>query len=326
MKLDQTFFLRVALFLFVLWAVTRLTDLFLWVFLAFTLAAAVEPVTAFFARRVGRGLGVTLTYLGLLAVVALGVWVSAPVLIAQFQKLYAAVRDLPAQDVIPGLSGAGQNVLDSLLGSLASGARTASGYLLRVVGNVADAALALVLAVMVSLEPFLVGRLASYLPGERWAEVLQTTWARMGLWARAQVAVALSFALLFGLWLTIIGTPTPWALAVLGGVLEVMPFVGGATIALLATLISLSKGLTVAGLVLVGYAAIALLQGKLLIPLIYGRILGYHPATVLLAIFVGGKLFGFLGIFLAVPGFILLASLYRYWFQRPREELGVVER
>jgi len=320
-KFDQALFLRIAFFLFLLWAVTRLTDLILWVFLAFTLAAAVEPLTASLARRLGRGLGVTLTYLGLLAVVALGFWVSAPVLVAQFQKLYAALRDLPTQDVIPGLSGTSQNVLDSLLGSLASGAKTASGFLFRAVGGLADAALALVLAVMVSLEPFLVGRLARYLPGERWAEVLQTTWGRMGLWARAQLAVAVSFALLFGLWLTIIGTPTPWALAVLGGVLEVMPFVGGATIALLATIISLSKGLTIAGLVLVGYAAIALLQGKLLIPLIYGRILGYHPATVLLAIFVGGKLFGFLGIFLAVPGFILVENLYRYWFQRPKEEV-----
>ncbi|MER3557813.1 MAG: hypothetical protein C4302_08400, partial [Thermus sp.] len=49
---------------------------------------------------------------------------------------------------------------------------------------------------------------------------------------------------------------------------------------------------------------------------IYSRHLGYHPAVVLLAIFVAGKLFGLLGVFLAVPGLILVDNLYRFWRQK----------
>jgi predicted PurR-regulated permease PerM len=145
----------------------------------------------------------------------------------------------------------------------------------------------------------------------------------MGYWARAQFLIALSFALLMGGWLfllgvpspfALLGVPSPFALGLLGGLLEVIPFVGGITTALLASLLALSsKGALTALLVLAGYGGIALLEGKLLIPLIYGRTLGFHPALVLLAIFAFGKLFGLLGVFLAVPMTILLSGLLRHW-------------
>ena len=157
-------------------------------------------------------------------------------------------------------------------------------------------------------------RVAPYLPGSGWTEVLEDTWRRMGYWARAQFLIALSFALLFGGWLLFLGVPSPFALGVLGGVLEVVPFVGGIATALLAFLVALSaKGPLVALLVLLGYGGIALLEGKVLIPYIYGRTVGFHPALVLLAIFAFGKLFGFLGIFLAVPMTILGAGILKHW-------------
>ena len=310
MLLDQTFFLRIAVFLFLLWAITNLVDLVLWVFLAFTLAAAVEPLVNWLSRRLSRAWAVTLAYLLVLGVFTIGFWVATPILSNQFARLLSLLRELPIQfDNSTGL--------DSLIRTLASSAQAASTFLFRIVGNVSEAMLALVLSVMISLEPHLVKRIAPFLPGEGWVEVLEATWQRMGYWARAQFLIAFSFALLFGTWLLVIGVPAPWALAVLGAVLEVVPFVGGALIATLSTIVALTaKGWIVAGLVLAGYGAIALLEGKLLIPIIYGRTLGYHPATVLLAIFVGGKLFGILGVFLAVPGFILVENIYRSWVSK----------
>jgi hypothetical protein len=199
-----------------------------------------------------------------------------------------------------------------LAGSLAASAKAAGGLLVRVGEVVSEMVLALILAVMISLEPHLVQRIAPYLPGQGWERVLEDTWNRMGYWARAQFLIALSFALLMGGWLFLLGVPSPFALGLLGGLLEVIPFVGGITTALLASLLALSsKGTLTALLVLAGYGGIALLEGKLLIPLIYGRTLGFHPALVLLTIFAFGKLFGLLGVFLAVPMTILLSGLLR---------------
>lgn len=324
-NLDRAFFFRFAVFLLLLWAVTKLSGLFLWVFFAFTVAAAVEPMVHRLEGSLGRGFAVFVSYLLILAVIVLGVWVTAPVLVGQFNKLFAFVQNLPSQVSIPGLGVDQQKLIENAFSTITAGLKTGSKVLFDVVGNLSEAALALVLAIMLSLEPELIHRLSTFLPGDDWDEILADTRYRMGFWARAQVAVAISFALLLGLWLSIVGVSTPWALALTGGVLEVVPFVGGITVAVLAAVVALGKGWTAAGLVLLGYGGIALLQGKLLIPLIYGRTLGYHPAVVLLAIFIGGKLFGVMGILLGVPGLILLHSLYKVWLRSQKPPAPPVE-
>jgi predicted PurR-regulated permease PerM len=302
-------FLSLGLLLLGLWALARLYTLLLWVFLAFTLAAALDPVVRLLGRRLPYPSAVILAYLLVLGVVALGGILAAPLLTRQFQLLAAALpQTLTWVESNLGL------IPNDLTASLAASVRAAGGLLLRAAETLSELVLALVLSVMISLEPHLVQRVAPYLPGKGWHEVLEDTWRRMGYWARAQFLIALSFALLFGSWLLLLGVPSPLALGVVGGVLEVVPFVGGLTTALIATLLALSaKGPLAALLVVLGYGAIALLEGKVLIPLIYGRTLGFHPALVLLAIFAFGKLFGFLGLFLAVPMTILAAGLLRHW-------------
>ncbi len=302
------FFLQLGLFLLALWALGKLYHLLLWVFLAFTLAAALDPLVRAF-RRLPRSMAVFLAYGLVFGVFASGFYMAWPILEGQFQKLFHLLPEyLEHFQTITGLS------LPDLTGTLASSARAAGELLVRATATLSEFVLALVLAVMISLEPHLVARFAPYLPGRGWAEALEETWRRMGYWARAQFLIALSFALLFGGWLALIGVPAPFALGALGGVLEVIPFVGGITIALIATLVALSsQGPLLALLVVLGYAGVALLEGKVLIPLIYGKTVGFHPALVLLAIFAFGKLFGLLGIFLAVPFTILLTGLWRKW-------------
>ncbi|MEZ0321395.1 MAG: AI-2E family transporter [Thermus sp.] len=303
------FFLGLFLFLLALWALAKLYTLLLWVFLAFTLAAALDPVVRALRRFLPQPSAVLVAYLGVLGVLALGVYLASPLLLRQFHNLAEVLPQVLAfleQNL--GLS------LPGLASSLAPSFRFAGDLALRVGETLSELVLALVLAVMISLEPHLVARAAPYLPGDGWQKVLEETWQRMGYWARAQFLIALSFALLFGGWLLLLKVPSPFALGVLGGILEVVPFVGGIATALLASLVALSAhGPWTALLVLAGYGGIALLEGKVLIPLIYGRALGFHPALVLLAIFAFGKLFGFLGIFLAVPMTILGAGLLRHW-------------
>lgn len=303
------FFLNLGLFLLALWALKQLYTLFLWVFLAFTLASALDPLVRGLGRFLPRATAVLVSYLLVFGVLGLGFYLAAPILVDQFHRL---------AQVLPGvLDWIQANLglsLPGLASSLAPSFRLAGNLVLRVGEGISDFVLALVLAVMISLEPRLVGRAAPYLPGDGWAQALEETWRRMGYWARAQFLIALSFTLLFGGWLFILGVPSPFALGALGGVLEVIPFVGGLTTALLATLVALfALGPATALFVVLGYGGIALLEGKMLIPLIYGRTLGFHPALVLLAIFAFGKLFGFLGIFLAVPMTILLSGLLQHW-------------
>ena len=50
------------------------------------------------------------------------------------------------------------------------------------------------------------------------------------------------------------------------------------------------------------YAVCQNLEGFVLTPRIVGQSVGLHPAAVIVALLIGGDLFGFLGLLIAVPG------------------------
>jgi predicted PurR-regulated permease PerM len=226
-------FLQLGLFLLALWAIAHLYPLLLYVFLAFTLAAALDPAVRFLNRLLPYPSAVIAAYLAVFGLLFLGAHLASPLLLAQFRYLAGLIPE--ARHWLEANLGF---AVGDLAGSLAASAKAAGGLLVRVGEVVSEMVLALILAVMISLEPHLVQRIAPYLPCQGWERVLEDTWHRMGYWARAQFLIALSFALLMGGWLFLLGVPSPFALGLLGGLLEVIPFVGGITTALLASLLA----------------------------------------------------------------------------------------
>lgn len=92
------------------------------------------------------------------------------------------------------------------------------------------------------------------------------------------------------------------AVALLTGLLEVIPFVGPAAAATLAAGLGLAQhGPEAAGAILLVYLALRLLEDQAVMPLVLGRAVGLHPAVALFAVLSGGALAGLLGVVLAVP-------------------------
>jgi predicted PurR-regulated permease PerM len=95
-----------------------------------------------------------------------------------------------------------------------------------------------------------------------------------------------------------------WAgIAALSGFLNVIPYVGTLAGMVLATGLTFAESgelWRIAG-VLGVFAAVQTLEGYYLTPKILGDRLRLHPMAVFLGLLIGGKLFGFLGVLLAVP-------------------------
>jgi predicted PurR-regulated permease PerM len=83
--------------------------------------------------------------------------------------------------------------------------------------------------------------------------------------------------------------------------------------------------------VIVLYTAIQQLENHILVPNVMGDAVELNPAVLILALIVGGALFGIGGAILAAPTVAAGRDLYRYGFQRlggrpPAEALAVVTR
>ncbi|MDB5212797.1 MAG: hypothetical protein JWO86_724 [Myxococcaceae bacterium] len=135
----------------------------------------------------------------------------------------------------------------------------------------------------------------------RMSRVLMNLEAIVGGYMRGQAITSLLMAIFTFAVLTVAGVPNALALALFAGVADVLPYIGALLACGPAALAALSKGPTVALVVLVVLAMYQELESRIIVPRVYGKVLRLPPASVMIALLVGGKLLGILGALLALP-------------------------
>lgn len=150
-------------------------------------------------------------------------------------------------------------------------------------------------------------------PAKHTAELSVRSWNVLGGFIRAQAAVGLADAVGIGLGLAVLGVPLVLPLAVLTFVGAFIPIIGAFVAGALAVLVALvTKGPTVAVMVIVLVLIVQQLESNVLSPLLMGRAMRLHGALVILAVTAGGSLAGVGGAFLAVPALAVATTLLRY--------------
>ena len=136
---------------------------------------------------------------------------------------------------------------------------------------------------------------------------------------RGQLTVCLILASLYCLGFSLIGLKMALLLGVLIGVLAVVPYAGafiGLVASLASSLVWFQSWWVVAGVVLV-FLIVQTLDAVLITPRVLGQSINLSPVLVIIALMVGGKLLGFIGVLIAVPSAacvrVLGASLLRWY-------------
>ncbi len=136
--------------------------------------------------------------------------------------------------------------------------------------------------------------------------------ALLAAFVRGQLTVCLMLGVFYAIGLTACGVPMGIPVGLLIGFFNLIPFMSYILGLPLALLLSwLDNGdparlLTVAVIFTVGQ----FVEGNFITPRIVGDTLGLHAVVVMLAVIVGGSLFGFVGMLLAVP---VTAALSVFW-------------
>jgi predicted PurR-regulated permease PerM len=122
-------------------------------------------------------------------------------------------------------------------------------------------------------------------------------------YVRGQLLIAMLMGVLYAIGFMLLQVPAGAGVAILAGFLNTIPYVGTVFGIVLATSFTVAAG---AGFWRVGgvigvIVAVQMFEGYFLTPRILGGRVSLHPMAVFLGMLIGGKLFGFLGIILAVP-------------------------
>jgi predicted PurR-regulated permease PerM len=151
-------------------------------------------------------------------------------------------------------------------------------------------------------------------------EIGRTLFSYLG----GQLAVCLILSGLYMVGYALLGVPLWPLIAVVCGFLNLVPHFGSVIAALLSVGVSLMGGLgweRTLG-VLGVYVAVSTFESYWLTPRIIGRRLKIRPLYVFLAVLLGGAMFGFVGLVLAVPVLAVLMVIYRFTrpaARKPRE-------
>ncbi|PIV09633.1 hypothetical protein COS31_04620 [Candidatus Roizmanbacteria bacterium CG02_land_8_20_14_3_00_36_15] len=132
---------------------------------------------------------------------------------------------------------------------------------------------------------------------------------RMSNWFWGEITLMLIVGVLTYLGMSLIGIKYVLALAVLAGILEVIPNLGPTLAAIPAMLIGFSQS------IFLGLAALAVsfivqqLENNFIVPLVMKKATGLNPIITLVALIVGGRVGGVLGVVLAIPATLFLEVL-----------------
>ena len=155
------------------------------------------------------------------------------------------------------------------------------------------------------------------IPGER--KMLYKIWEEMDVqlsnYVRGKTLeifiVGISAAIIF----SFIGLNYTALLSVLVGLSVVIPYVGAFAVTVPIVIIGLIQfGLTFDFWLLITlYLILQILDGNLLVPIIFSDAVKLHPVVIILAVFVFGSMFGFWGVFFAIPIATFVKAVWNAW-------------
>lgn len=156
------------------------------------------------------------------------------------------------------------------------------------------------------------------------------TWATLGIvrrvfgsWIRGQLILGLVVGAATFIGLIALGTLVDPVfsryavlLAVIAGVLELLPVIGPIIAAVPAVLLGATAGVPGIVAALLLYLVVQQVENNILVPKIQGDATNLHPAVVIFSLILGGAVAGLLGAILALPIAATLRDLYVYAFRR----------
>ena len=109
--------------------------------------------------------------------------------------------------------------------------------------------------------------------------------------------------------LLILGIPSALPFGIIAGLLEIIPYFGSIIGTFLPALVALSISPLKLVFVLILFFAMNQIDAHIVQPLVMGQQVNIHPVMVIVTFLIMGKLFGFIGLLLAVPAAAVIITL-----------------
>ena len=330
----------IALVIFVLYTINYLSAVLIPFFVAWVFAYLLYPIVKFIENKLHikvRALAIILTFILVIAVIGLIVYLLIPPMIDQFAKLSDILthwlhRTTHSSSISTWISDRiieNQDAIQSFLKSrdFSDALKTAAPKLFNFLGQTASVVISIIASLITLLYTFfslldyefLTTNWIRIFPKKNrpfWHELAQDVERELNNYIRGQGSVAFCMAIMFCIGFTIMDFPMAISLGIIIGILDLVPYLHTFALiptAFLAMLKAADTGQNfwlIFGMAVGLFVVVQIITDMVITPKIMGKAMGLNPAILLLSLSVWGAILGFIGLIIALP---LTTLIIAYW-------------
>lgn len=279
------------------------------IYIAALLTCSMHPIVSWLSRRhIPRGVSILAIYLLLAGLLAGAVLLAIPLfvqetghLISQWPQYQSGIDKLLAPLGVHLSQRTGTAIgtqLSTVLAMLPALLSNVSAIFINVI-------VIFVLSFFFTADEYFSERLISFVvpPGyrKRTNEIVAAIGNRMGRWVLGQLVIVAYYGVTFSVGLTLLGVPYAVSVGIVTAIVEIIPFVGGFVGLGLGLLVGMSHNVALFIPIVALYLIITNVEGHIIIPNLYGKVIQLHPATIIIALLFGAHAFGIVGALIAMP-------------------------
>ncbi|MEK7653293.1 MAG: AI-2E family transporter [Patescibacteria group bacterium] len=306
------------------------------IFVSIILASAFDPWVDWLQKnKVPRSLSIFLIYLILILVLGGAVYLIIPPIVTEvnaisqdfpfyWEKIKTGLNWLEAYSDTYNLDASIQNSLGAFEANIGRAAGSVFNTVTSLFGGLISFLIILVITFYMTVEEQAMKRtLRSLVPLKYQpylTHLVNRIQEKIGWWLRGQLLLSFIIFLLSLIGLTLLQVKYVWVLALFAGVTELVPYLGPFLGAIPAVFIAFTQSPVLAFWVIVLYIVIQQLENHLIVPKVMQKAVGLNPIVIIVAILIGARLAGILGVLLAVPVATALSVVFNDLFENKKEE------
>ena len=297
----------------------QIRDILVMVFVSFVLMHAIDPLVRQLQKiKIPRVLSIVIVYILVFGVIGFCVAGIIPLLVEQTAGL---INSLP--QIVKNIKIFGQNSffiennIDltsqfSFLNSVPSGI---TKFAISAVSDIFSCFVVLVITFYLLLEKKNFPKYGDNFFGEkgkiRFLKIMDNLEANLGSWVSAEFILMIMIGVLSYFGYLALGLKYAIPLAIIAGLLEVVPNIGPIIATILAALVGLTISPMIALFTIIFEILVQQLENNFIVPKIMSKTIGLNPIVTIVLIASGGKLAGIGGALLAIPLFLTARSIIK---------------
>lgn len=301
-------------------------------FIAFILAYVLHPYFKYLqSKNISKGFSLAIVIATVFAILAIIIGIAAPVLFSQVSSLFngiiAFIKEMSVKfDLnIGSLQTSLEGVFNSIITRLGEGvSNEAANFIGTSLGVLSLIFISFSIAIYILVDMDSIRKeVKNYInkKSKKVGRYVAELDDQMHKYLVGYFKIVLITVFEYGITYLIIGHPNALLLGVLAAIASIIPYFGGMIANCIAAITAFVVSPALFIRTVIAFAVLSTLDGYVINPIVYGKTNQIHPIITILSVFVGGALFGVVGIVLSLPFAIIIVTTYKFFKEDITEKI-----